>query len=82
MPRYSYNENNYNWRPDMIRFNSYTSYGTLRTTCSSFPEQCRKTECEVTEENNQLLRSGAIGLSTWGTSATFDNVKVTAGDGR
>ena len=76
------NENNYNWRPDMIRFNSYTSYGTPSYYVQQlFPNNVGKQNVKWTEENNQLLRSGGIGLSTWSTSATFDNVKVTAGDG-
>ena len=75
------NENNYNWKPDMIRFNSYTSYGTPSYHVQQlFPNNVGKQNVKWTEENNTQAQSYAIGLSTWSTSATFDNVKVTAAD--
>ncbi|MCD8318805.1 MAG: carbohydrate binding domain-containing protein [Paraprevotella sp.] len=76
------NENNYNWRPDMIRFNSYTSYGTPSYYVQQlFPNNVGKENVKWTEENNSLQKDGKIGLGTWSTSATFDNVKVTDGNG-
>lgn len=76
------NENNYNWKPDMIRFDSHTSYGTPSYHVQRlFPNNVGKQNVKWTEENNLSGQSGSIGLSTWSTSAVFDNVKVTAGDG-
>ena len=77
------NENNYNWRPDMIRFNSYTSYGTPSYYVQQlFPNNVGKQNVKWTETGNSLLETGTLGLSTWSTSATFDNVKVTDGEGQ
>ncbi len=76
------NENNYNWRPDMIRFNSYTSYGTPSYHVQQLmPTNVGKVNIKWEEENNSSLKTGRLGLSTWSTSATFDNVKVTSSDG-
>lgn len=76
------NENNYNWKPDMIRFNSYTSYGTPSYYVQQlFPNNVGKQNVKWTEENNSTSNGGSIGLSTWSTKATFDNVKVTDSNG-
>ncbi len=76
------NENNYNWRPDMIRFNSHFSYGTPSYYVQQlFPNNVGKQNVKWTEEDNLLLQKGTVGLSTWQTNATFDNVKVTDGQG-
>ena len=76
------NENNYNWRPDMIRFNSYTCYGTPSYYVQQlFPNNVGRQNVKWTEENNTQSASSAVGLSTWSTTAAFDNVRVTAADG-
>jgi len=76
------NENNYNWKPDMIRFNSYTSFGTPSYYVQQlFPNNVGKQNVKWTEENNSSLTSGKLGLSTWSTKATFDNMKVTDASG-
>lgn len=77
------NENNYNWRPDMIRFNSEVSYGTPSYHVQQLlPNNVGKQNVKWTEENNMESSGAGIGLSTWSTSARFDNVKVTGEDGR
>lgn len=77
------NENNAVWRPDMIRFNSYTSYGTPSYYVQQlFPNNVGKQNVKWTEENNRMQSTAnQIGLSTWLTSATFDNVQVTTPEG-
>lgn len=78
------NENHENpWRPDMIRFNSAQSFGTPSYYVQQlFPNNVGKENVKWTEENNsENALSGTVGLSTWSTAATFDNVKLTASDG-
>lgn len=77
------NENHVNpWRPDMIRFNSSTCFGTPSYYVQQLlPNNLGKQNVKWTEENN--LKDGTcgkIGLSTWKTQATFDNVKLTDGN--
>ena len=75
------NVNNYNWRPDMIQFDSRTSYGTPSYYVQQlFPNNVGKENVEWTEDGNGLASaSRRVGLSTWSTTATFDNVRVTDG---
>lgn len=77
------NENNYNWRPDMIRFNSYMSYGTPSYHVQQlFPNNVGKQNVTWTESGNVKSADNLrVGLSTWSTAAYFDNLKVTDGDG-
>ena len=77
------NENNYNWRPDMIRFNSYTSFGTPSYYVQQLlPNNVGKQNVRWTEQDNRISPSaGYPGLSTWSTQATFDNMKLTKIDG-
>lgn len=77
------NENNYNWRPDMIRFNSYTSFGTPSYYVQQLlPNNVGKQNVRWTEQGNRISPSaGCPGLSTWSTQATFDNMKLTKIDG-
>lgn len=74
-------ENSYGWRPDMIRFNNNTSYGTPSYYVQQMmPNNLGKQNVRWTEEGNtpdDLTRSTrSIGLSTWGTTAQFDNIIV------
>lgn len=78
------NENHINpWRPDMIRFNSAESYGTPSYYVQQLmPTNIGKQNVKWTEEGNtNNQKEGAFGLSTWSTTALFDNVKITNGDG-
>ncbi len=78
------NENDQKWMPDMIRFNTGYSYGTpsyyVQKLMSNY---VGKENIKWTETDN--VRGGSKpnygGLSTWLTSATFENYKVTMGDG-
>ena len=77
------NENDQKWKPDMIRFNSSESYGTPSYHVQRlFPNNVGKQNVKWTEaENIMPITNGKFGLSTWRTTATFDNVKITAADG-
>lgn len=76
------NENDQCWRPDMIRFNSSESYGTPSYYVQQLmPNNVGKQNVKWTETGNAELEEGVFGLSTWSTVATFDNVKITRGDG-
>ena len=77
------NVNNYNWRPDMIQFDSRTSYGTPSYYVQQlFPNNVGKENVEWTEEGNLVQNQAChVGLSTWLTDATFDNARITSNDG-
>ena len=77
-------EENYAWRPDMIRFNSSLSYGTpsyyvQRMFSNNIGRQnIRWSEAENTPPVDNV--KGSIGLGTWVTSATYTDLSVTASD--
>lgn len=75
-------ENNYGWRPDMIRFNSSVSYGTPSYHVQKLlsnnvgKQNIRWTETDNTPNFDN--RQGAVGLGTWSTRATFTDLQVKA----
>lgn len=76
------NENDQKWMPDMIRFNSSESYGTPSYYVQQLlPNNVGKQNIKWTESGNITTENDLFGLSTWDTSATFDNVVVTSEDG-
>lgn len=76
------NENDQTWRPDMIRFNSETSYGTPSYYVQQlFPNNVGRQNVIFTETNNTFMSHGTVGVGTWNTAATFENLAVTAPDG-
>lgn len=78
-------EDNFNWRPDMIRFNSSMSYGTPSYYVQKlFSNNIGKENVHWTEKGNGTSYNsdrGSIGLGTWSTSATFTNLQVKTADG-
>lgn len=72
-------EDSYGWKPDMIRYNSAVSYGTPSYHVQQMmPSYLGKVNIAFTEDGNfGASGKNRIGLSTWNTSAAFDNVKVT-----
>ncbi|NEY33000.1 alpha-N-arabinofuranosidase [Streptomyces sp. PRKS01-65] len=79
------NEDYVQWRPDMIWFNNRASWGS-----ANYEVQ----KLFMTNVGDRVVPStatgtpgvsgpitGAIGLSTWATSAAYDDVRVTAADG-
>ncbi len=77
------NENDQKWMPDMIRFNASESYGTPSYYVQQLmPNYVGKENIKWTENNNfRGVAENYVGLSTWITSATFENYKVTMADG-
>ncbi|MDE6196784.1 MAG: hypothetical protein K2F91_02830, partial [Muribaculaceae bacterium] len=76
------NENDQKWMPDMIRFNSEMAYGTPSYHVQSLMANLHgKQNVKWTETGNLVGSGNKMGLSTWSTAATFDNVKVTAATG-
>lgn len=77
-------EENYAWRPDMIRFNSSLSYGTpsyyvQRMFSNNIGRQNIRW---IEQDNDPALNAaeGTIGLGTWATSATYTDLSVAASD--
>ncbi|MFE2754556.1 alpha-L-arabinofuranosidase C-terminal domain-containing protein [Actinosynnema sp. NPDC059335] len=80
------NEDHVQWKPDMIWFNNHASWGS-----TSYEVQ----KLFMTNVGDHVVKStasgtpwtptpitGAIGLSSWATSVAYDDVVVTAADGR
>ena len=72
------------WMPDMIRFNAAHAFGTP----SYYVQQMMASNVgyqNITweEQGNSVYSSNkAIGLSSWSTSVTYDNISVTDGQGQ
>jgi alpha-L-arabinofuranosidase len=77
------NENDRKWNPDLIRFNAGTSFGTPSYYIQQlFSNNVGKQNVKWTEENNILPSAfGKIGLGTWKTAASFDNLLLTDMEG-
>jgi len=72
------NENDQRWKPDMIRFGSDYSFGTPSYYVQQlFPNYVGKQNVKFTESGNINGIGDKVGLSTWSTTANFDNLKVT-----
>ena len=78
-------EDNFNWRPDMIRFNSSTSYGTPSYHVQKmFSNNIGTQNIRWTEKNNGSslnANQGSIGFATWSTAATFTDLQAKIADG-
>ena len=78
-------EDNFNWRPDMIRFNSSTSYGTPSYYVQKmFSNNIGTQNVRWTEKGNGTSlnsNQGSIGFGTWATAATFTDFQATTADG-
>ncbi len=72
------------WMPDMIRFNSSNSFGTpsywvQQMMASNVGHQ----NITWTERNNIVnARDAYVALSSWGTSVSYDNLKISDGLGQ
>ncbi|MDE5942105.1 MAG: carbohydrate-binding protein, partial [Muribaculaceae bacterium] len=76
------NENDQRWKPDMIRFNTETAYGTPSYHVQQLMATIHgKQNVRWTETGNINSTGHKIGLSTWNTTATFDNVTLTDANG-
>ncbi|WP_327730544.1 carbohydrate binding domain-containing protein [Streptomyces sp. NBC_00487] len=79
------NEDYVQWSPDMIWFNNRASWNSANyETQKLFMNNVGDRVVPSTATGTPALTgpiSGAVGLSTWATTAAYDDVKVTAADG-
>ena len=78
------NENEAQWRPDMIHYNSHSSFGTPSYwTQQMMASAVGHQNITWTETGNSVsLAAGArLGLGSWNTDVTYSNIKVTKADG-
>ncbi|MFI6877895.1 alpha-L-arabinofuranosidase C-terminal domain-containing protein [Streptomyces sp. NPDC050400] len=73
------------WRPDMIWFNDQKSWGSAdyevqKLFMRNVGDQVVPSTATATPSTLEPI-TGAVGLSTWATSAAYDDVKVTDADG-
>ncbi|MFD7709927.1 alpha-L-arabinofuranosidase C-terminal domain-containing protein [Streptomyces sp. NPDC059785] len=79
------NEDYVQWRPDMIWFNNHASWGSAdyevqKLFMNNVGDRVVPSTATTTPDVSGPI-SGAVGLSTWATTAAYDDVKVTAEDG-
>ncbi|MFG2028062.1 alpha-L-arabinofuranosidase C-terminal domain-containing protein [Streptomyces sp. NPDC048825] len=79
------NEDYVQWRPDMIWFNNHASwnsasYEVQKLFMRNVGDRVVPSKATGTPSVSGPI-SGAVGLSTWATSAAYDDVKVTGADG-
>lgn len=80
------NEDYVQWRPDMIWFNNRASWGSAsyevqRLFMNNVGDRVVPSTATGTPSQEDQPISGAIGLSTWGTAASYDDVRVSTADG-
>ncbi|MGW2702057.1 alpha-L-arabinofuranosidase C-terminal domain-containing protein [Streptomyces sp. NPDC001340] len=73
------------WRPDLVWFNNHASWGSANYEVQKlFMNNVGSRVVPSTATTTPAVSgpiTGAVGLSTWNTSAAYDDVKVTAADG-
>ncbi|WP_030243857.1 alpha-L-arabinofuranosidase C-terminal domain-containing protein [Streptomyces sp. NRRL S-455] len=79
------NEDYVQWRPDMIWFNNRASwnsanYEVQKLFMTNVGDRVVPSKATTTPGVSGPI-TGAVGLSTWATSAAYDDVKVTSADG-
>jgi alpha-L-arabinofuranosidase len=80
------NEDYVQWRPDMVWFNNRASWGSAsyevqRLFMNNVGDHVVPSTATSTPSQEDLPITGAIGLSTWGTAAAYDDVRVSTPDG-
>jgi alpha-L-arabinofuranosidase len=80
------NEDYVQWRPDLIWLNNHTSWGSTsyevqKLFMNNVGDQVVPSSASGTPVPPMAPITGAVGLSTWATSAAYDDVEVTAADG-
>lgn len=79
------NEDYVQWRPDLVWFNNHASWGSANYEIQKlFMNNVGTRVVPSTATGTPSLAapiSGAVGLSTWATSAAYDDVTVTGADG-
>ncbi|MGW4752691.1 alpha-L-arabinofuranosidase C-terminal domain-containing protein [Streptomyces chartreusis] len=79
------NEDYVQWRPDLVWFNNRASwnsanYEVQKLFMNNVGDRVVPSKATTTPDVSGPI-TGAVGLSTWATSAAYDDVKVTAADG-
>ncbi|KOV86562.1 MULTISPECIES: alpha-L-arabinofuranosidase C-terminal domain-containing protein [unclassified Streptomyces] len=79
------NEDYVQWSPDMVWFNNHASwnsadYEVQKLFMTNVGDRVVPSTATGTPSLNGAL-TGAVGLSTWNTSAAYDDVRVTGADG-
>ncbi|MFV0137019.1 alpha-L-arabinofuranosidase C-terminal domain-containing protein [Streptomyces sp. HMX87] len=79
------NEDYVQWSPDMIWFNNHASWGSAnyevqKLFMTNVGDRVVPSAQTTTPDVSGPI-TGAVGLSTWATSAAYDDVTVTAADG-
>ncbi|CAL9318927.1 alpha-L-arabinofuranosidase C-terminal domain-containing protein [Streptomyces sp. SudanB182_2057] len=79
------NEDYVQWRPDLVWFNNHASWGTAnyevqKLFMTNVGDRVVPSTATGTPGVSGPL-TGAVGLSTWNTSAAYDDVRVTGADG-
>jgi alpha-L-arabinofuranosidase len=79
------NEDYVQWAPDMIWFNNHASWGSAsyevqKLFMNNVGDEVVPSTASATPALTGPI-TGAVGLSTWATSAAYDDVRVTAADG-
>ncbi|MGW2746371.1 alpha-L-arabinofuranosidase C-terminal domain-containing protein [Streptomyces sp. NPDC001450] len=73
------------WRPDLVWFNNHASWGSANYEVQKlFMNNVGSRVVPSTATTTPAVSgpiTGAVGLSTWNTSAAYDDVSVTAADG-
>ena len=78
------NENDSQWDPDMLHYNAYTSFGTP----SYWAQQMMAAtvghqNITWTATGNSIgLEEACLGVGSWGTEATYSNIRVTDAEGK
>ncbi|NEB02361.1 alpha-L-arabinofuranosidase C-terminal domain-containing protein [Streptomyces sp. SID13726] len=79
------NEDYVQWRPDLVWFNNHASWNSANYEVQKlFMNNVGDRVVPSTATGTPSLLapiSGAVGLSTWATTAAYDDVKVTGADG-
>ncbi|MCT7354569.1 carbohydrate binding domain-containing protein [Streptomyces sp. 15-116A] len=80
------NEDYVQWSPDMIWFNNHASWGSAnyevqKLFMTNTGDRVIPSKATTTPDVSGPI-TGGIGLSTWATSAAYDDVKVTSADGK
>lgn len=79
------NEDYVQWRPDMIWFNNHAAWGSAnyevqKLFMNNVGDRVVPSTATGTPSLNAPI-TGAVGLSTWATTAAYDDVQVTGADG-
>lgn len=79
------NEDYVQWQPDLIWFNNHSAWNSANYEVQKlFMTNVGTSTVPSTASGTPSLQgpiTGAVGLSTWATSAAYDDVKVTSADG-